>query len=186
MTTLSSAPDSDRASRKLYQLSSAERWYAVQTIAKCEVKAQFELSRQGFRTFLPVVMRTVRHARKTRNARVAAFPGYLFVILDLERDRWRAVNGTFGVSRLVMGNNLPQPAPIGIVETLLDYSDENGICCFDRDLVVGQKVRVISGPLAEAIGTLDRLDGNGRVRVLLEILGGQALATINRGALEAA
>ncbi len=186
MTALSSVPESDRAPRTQYKLSSAERWYAVQTIAKREVKAQFELSRQGFRTFLPALMRTVRHARKTRNARVAAFPGYIFIILDLERDRWRAVNSTIGVSRLVMGNNLPLPAPVGIVETLLDYSDENGICCFDRDLVVGQKVRVISGPLAAALGTWDRLDGNGRGRVLLEILGGQALATIDRGALEAA
>ena len=186
MTGDRSAAPAGPVARAEGALSSGERWYAVQTIARREAKAEFELNRQGFRTFLPAVMRTVRHARKTRSVRVAAFPGYLFIVLDLERDRWRAVNGTIGVSSLVMGDRFPLPVPGGIVEVLLDYRDDSGVCRFDRDLVVGQKVRVVSGPLAEAIGTLDRLDGNGRVRVLLEILGGQALATIDRGALEAA
>lgn len=169
-----------------FALAAGERWFVVQTLSKREAKAQFQLRQQEFRVFLPVVTRTVRHARKSRIAKVAAFPGYLFIILDLQRDRWRSVNGTFGVSRLVMGDTAPIPAPAGIVETLLDYRDENGVCRFDRDLVAGQTVRVVSGPLAQALGTLERLDGNGRVRVLLEILGGQVRATIDRAALEAA
>jgi transcription elongation factor/antiterminator RfaH len=168
------------------ELAPGERWFVVQTLSKREAKAQFQLGQQGFRVFLPVVMRTVRHARKVRNAKVAAFPGYLFVALDLDRDRWRSVNGTFGVSRLVMTETAPLAVPFGIVEALLSYRDEDGVCRFDRDLVAGQTVRVMSGPLAQALGTLERLDGNGRVSVLLEILGGQVRATIDRAALEAA
>ncbi len=162
------------------------RWYVVQALAKRETKAQFQLQQQGFRVFLPMVTRTVRHARKVRNVKVAAFPGYLFIMLDLDRDRWRSVNGTFGVSRRVMGEASPLPVPPGIVEGLLDYRDEAGVCRFDRDLVAGQAVRVVSGPLAQMLGKLERLDGNGRVRVLLEILGGQVQATMDRAALEAA
>jgi len=168
------------------RLAPGERWYVVQTLARRETKAQFHLERQGFRVFLPVVMRTVRHARKVRNAKIAAFPGYLFLVLDLERDRWRSVNGTIGVSRLIMGESAPAPAPRGLVEALLDYRDGSGVCRFDRDLVVGQNVRVVSGPLAQMLGKLDRLDGNGRVRVLIEILGGKVAAMIDRSALEAA
>jgi len=168
------------------RLGANERWYVVQALAKRECKAQVQLQRQGFRVFLPVVERTSRHARKVRKVKIAAFPGYLFIALDLERDRWRSVNGTIGVARLVMGESSPLPAPRGVIEGLLDYRDAGGVCRFDRDLVAGQAVRVVCGPLAQMLGTLERLDANGRVRVLLEILGGQVQATIDRAALEAA
>jgi transcriptional antiterminator RfaH len=37
----------------------------------------------------------------------------------------------------------------------------------------GQAVKVTAGPFADLVGQLERLDDNGRVRVLLEILGGK-------------
>lgn len=144
------------------------------------------MSHQGFRTFLPTVLRAVRHARKVRNVQSAVFPGYFFIILDLDRDRWISVNGTPGVSRLVMSHLAPTPVPCGVVEMLLQYRDLSGVCRFDRDLVEGQRVRIISGPLASALGKLTRLDANGRVRVLLELLNGPVHATMDQSALEAA
>jgi len=186
MTISAKIPPSTPFPSESFPLATGERWFAVQCLLKREANAQFQLIQQGFRVFLPVVTRTIRHARKTRNAKVAAFPGYLFIIFDPQRDRWRSINGTIGVSRLVMGVSAPLPVPSGIVETLLDCRDESGNCRFDRDLVANQAVRVVSGPLAQALGALERLDGNGRVRVLLEILGGQVRATIDRAAIEAA
>lgn len=116
----------------------------------------------------------------------AAFPGYLFVRLDLDRDRWRSVNGTLGVSRMIMGGEAPIPAPEGVVETIFDYVDSRGVARFDRDLVEGQSVRIKSGPLANALGELVRLDANGRVRVLLDIMGGRVETMVARVDLEAA
>jgi transcription antitermination factor NusG len=52
-------------------------------------------------------LKTVRHARKVRAALGAYFPAYLFVRFDLTKDRWRSVNGTLGVSRLVGSENRP-------------------------------------------------------------------------------
>ncbi|RBP07327.1 transcriptional antiterminator RfaH [Roseiarcus fermentans] len=144
-----------------------------------------QLRAQDLRVFLPFVRASVRHARRTRDVCRAAFPGYLFVALDLDRDRWRSINGTIGVLRLIMGENGPLPVPAGVVETLFGYLDETGACRFDRDLVTGQSVRVASGPLAQAMGRLVRLDSRGKVRVLLEILGGQIYATLDRANLEA-
>ena len=168
-------------------LAEGERWYVAQTIARREFGAALQLRAQAFRVFLPYVIRTARHARRVRAVKTAAFPGYLFVALDVGRDRWRSVNGTIGVSRLVMGGDgAPLPVPFGVVETLFSYLDESGACRFERDLVVGQSVRVVAGPLADAVGRLVRLDARGRVRVLLEILGGQVYATLERAALEAA
>jgi transcriptional antiterminator RfaH len=107
----------------------------------------------------------------------------MFVVLDLGRDRWRTVNGTFGVASLIMAGDTPEPAPFGVVEQLLGYVDDNGIVRFDSDLREGQMVRVTSGPFASAIGCLERLDANGRVRVLLDIMGGKVPALLDRSAL---
>jgi transcriptional antiterminator RfaH len=164
-----------------------ERWYVAQTQARRELLALDRLQAQAFRAFCPSVMRTIRHARRTHTVKSAFFPGYLFVALDLERQRWRSVNGTLGVHRLLAGaDGAPAPAPAGVVEGLVSYLDETGVCRFERDLAPGQQVRVIAGPLSETVGLLVRLDGKGRVQVLLQILGGRFFATLPRSALQAA
>jgi transcriptional antiterminator RfaH len=162
------------------------RWYVAQTLARREIGAALQLQRQGFHTFLPQMLKTVRHARKMRTIRTAVFPGYVFVKLDLSRDRWRAVNGTINVSRLVMAEDRPLPVPGGVVEALEAYGDASGLCHFDRDLKVNDKVRVVAGPFAQIIGRIATLDDKGRARVLLEIMGGAVMATLERGALERA
>src|SRR5712691_7686334 len=45
-------------------LITGERWYVVQTLPCREEKARIQLAAQGFRTFLPRYIKTVRHARK--------------------------------------------------------------------------------------------------------------------------
>jgi transcription antitermination factor NusG len=162
------------------------RWYVAQTLARREIGAAAQLERQGFRTFLPQMLKTVRHARQLRTVRAAVFPGYVFVGLDLTRDRWRAVNGTMNVSRLVMGEDMPLPVPRGVVETLMTYRDSSGVCRFDRDLQAGELVRVVAGPFAQALGRIASLDDKGRARVLLEIMSGTIIATLERAGLERA
>lgn len=168
------------------ELSIGERWYVARTLPNREVGAAMQLGAQGFRVFLPKIARTVRHARKMRLVRAPAFPAYLFVALDLNRDRWRSVNGTFGVARLVGADERPLPVPRGVVEAMLDTLDETGVCRFDQGLLTGQRVRVIRGPFAEQLGELVRLDGAGRVRVLLEIMGGKIPAIVRSSDLVAA
>lgn len=160
-----------------------DRWYAVQTRAQREVGALGQLRAQGFTSFLPQVNKTVRHARQLRTVRAPLFPGYLFVRLDLGRDRWRSVNGTFGVARLVTANDRPAPMPRGVIKALRALADSGGVVSLDDGLRVGQKVQVLAGPFAEMVGQLDRLDGPGRVRVLLELMGGVVPVLIGRGAL---
>src|SRR5579872_6555334 len=86
-----------------------QRWYVVHTLPMKEDWAQFHLENQYFPTFVPRRPRTVRHARKTKTIAAPFFPRYLFVGLDLSADPWRKVSGTFGVSRLVMRGDQPQP-----------------------------------------------------------------------------
>jgi transcription elongation factor/antiterminator RfaH len=157
-----------------------ERWYAVQTLQYAEKRAQAQLAQQKFRTFLPKRRKTIRHARKLSTVTAAFFPGYLFVQLDLNRDRWRSVNGTFGISSLVMAGELPCPVPSGVVETMLALADDEGLLQLNSNLKVGASVRMAAGPFAEQLGVIDRLDNAGRIRVLLNILGRQVPVRLNR------
>ena len=162
------------------------RWFAVHSLPHREAGAQRQLENQGFHTFLPRGRKLRRHARKLETILAPIFPRYLFVVLDLDRDRWRSVNGTFGVARLVMmAGDRPQPAPHGVVEALIALADDRDVLRFDGDgrLAVGQKVRILAGPFAEQIGLLQRLDDNGRVRLLLDIMGGEIGVTLPSAAL---
>ncbi len=62
-------------------LCSGERWFLARTLPHREATAESHLKRQGFRSFLPQSMKTVRHARKLRNVNAPIFPRYLFVAL---------------------------------------------------------------------------------------------------------
>jgi len=152
-------------------LSPGERWYLAHTLPNKEATVVMRLSAQGFRNFLPRRMKTVRHARRIREVNAPVFPRYIFVALDLDRDQWRSVNGTIGVSSLFMAEDRPLPVPSGIVETLIMSADRAGRLRFARDLRKGQKVRLVNGPFADALGVLDRLDNKGRIEVLLDIMG---------------
>ncbi len=164
-------------------LAEGERWYVVHTLPHRELQAERQLAAQGFRSFLPRQRKTVRHARKLRTISAPFFPRYLFVVLDLGRDRWRSVNGTFGVASLVMGEDYPLPVPAGLVEGLIAACNADGNLQFGSALKLGQPVRVVTGPFAALIGEIGRLDGGGRVQVLLQLLGGTVPVQIGREAL---
>jgi transcription elongation factor/antiterminator RfaH len=160
-----------------------ERWFLAHTLPKSEWKAQLHLGAQGFRTYLPQIRKTIRHARQLRTVQSPLFPRYLFVILDLERDRWLSVRSTIGVSRLYASQDgRPVPVPMGIVEALIERSEDN-LTRLDAGLVKGQEVRILYGPFADFVGTLERLDAAGRVRVLLELMGTAVPVTLHRSAL---
>jgi transcription elongation factor/antiterminator RfaH len=164
-------------------LAGNERWYLVHALPKSEQKADLNLRAQGFRTCLPQIRKTVRHARKLRTVLAPLFPRYLFVALDLERDRWLSVRSTVGVARLFAHQDgRPVPAPAGIVESLIEQSD-GSLTRLDGGLIRGQHVRILTGPFADFIGTLERLDETGRVQVLLAIMGTAVPVSLHRSAL---
>jgi transcriptional antiterminator RfaH len=159
------------------------RWYVAQTQPHKDHGVANQLAAQGFKHFLPQLLKTTRHARKLITKRAPLFPGYLFVRLDLDHDRWRSVNGTFGVVRMIMNGDLPGPVPPGIVEALQANSDSFGLLRCGLDLFVGGKVKIVLGPLTGGFGVVERLDDNGRVRVLLDLMNGKVPVRLSRSSL---
>jgi transcriptional antiterminator RfaH len=161
-------------------LQAGERWYAVHALPFSEMRAQAQLENQQFRTFLPKRHKTIRHARRLTTVVAPFFPQYLFVVLDLQRHQWRSINGTFGVTGLVMQGDRPGPVPHGIVEHMLALADPRGMLQIGAKLLkVGDPVRLTVGPFAEQLAVLDRMDDSGRIRVLLDMLGRQVAVSID-------
>ena len=156
------------------------RWYAVNCLSNREHLAAAQLRNQGFEVFLPCRLITRRHARKFDTVLRPLFPGYLFVRLDLDRHRWRSVNGTLGVVRLVGPSEAPSPAPFGAIEAIKHACDDLGVLRANEDLAPGDAVLVAFGPFADLIGKLERLDSAGRIRVLLELMGRRASVALPR------
>jgi transcription antitermination factor NusG len=159
-------------------LSEQERWYVARTLPQRELQAAKQLANQDFRAFVPRYWKNRRHARRVETVSAPLFPRYIFVILDRSRDRWRSINGTLGIERLLMQGGEPQPVPDGVVENFVDSADAEGNIDFHYQLREGQTLRVMAGPFADLVGQLEWLDDKGRVRVLLELMGGTVRVTL--------
>jgi transcriptional antiterminator RfaH len=165
-----------------------DAWYVVQTQVNAEAKAARNLVRQGFEIYLPRYLRRRSHARKIEKVAAPLFPRYLFVRIDMATQRWRSIQSTFGVSRLVC--NGPDPAPIAqqILSSLKAREDESGYVKLDQrpKFALGAKVRVLAGVFAENLGLFDGLADRDRVAILLDLLGRKVRVSIEADMVAAA
>jgi len=137
-------------------------WYCIQTKSRDERTAEINLTQQGFKTYLPLIIVKSRKEKKT----IPLFPGYLFCYLDDETDDWRPINYTKGVLRLVEFGGIPAQVPQEIIETL--QFDANRI--MDTDYKKGDKVHLKSGALRWCEAVVHAISKD-RVILLMDILG---------------
>lgn len=164
----------------------SRRWYAVQTRVRAENVAALHMCNQGFNVYIPRIRKRRRHARRTEIVSAPLFPGYLFVALDLEKSRWRAINGTVGVVSLVGFGGQPAALPPGVIDSIRECEDENGVVeLLPPDLAIGDRVQVSEGAFAEYTGLLVEMSGEQRVVLLLDLLGRQVRVSTPAQALAA-
>jgi transcriptional antiterminator RfaH len=149
----------------------AEEWFVVQFKPNSYNIAERNLKRQGLETFLPLQEITKRQETRFVSEFRPLFPGYMFVRLDSQASLWRKVNSTYGVSRIISFNNLPAAVPIALVSALLDRCDDKGRLISNADLAEGDKIKVIDGPFAEFVGTVETINMEKRIWLLLEFMG---------------
>ncbi|KQW22291.1 transcriptional regulator [Afipia sp. Root123D2] len=148
-------------------------WYVVQTQVNAEAKAARNLMQQGYETYLPRYLKRRSHARKIEKVPAPLFPRYMFVRIDTAVQRWRSIQSTFGVSRLVLSGSDPAQVAPQVLEVLKAREDESGFVKLDSgpQYSLGQKVRVIAGVFADNLGLFDGLGDRDRVAILLDLLG---------------
>lgn len=147
-------------------------WYVVQLKPNAELVAKRNLLQQGMQIFAPFEEVAARRSGKLVSACKALFPGYLFVSFDQDAVRWRTVNSTTGVSRLVsFADDRPAQVPLGLISSLMRRCDPSGRLVPPCFLHGGDIVRVVNGPFTDFIGTVEQIAPDRRIWVLLDILG---------------
>ena len=159
------------------------RWYVAATKSGKERLAQQNLEYQGFRTFAPRFRKQWRHARRTELRLAPLFPGYIFVSFDPENAPWRSINGTMGVLRLLGSEVQPQPAPQSFVSALQARCKGEIVNSLIEQFEPGAPVRILTGPFADRVGTIEKLETQSRVNILLEIMGTETRLGLSPGQL---
>jgi transcriptional antiterminator RfaH len=149
-------------------------WYVVRTRPRQESVAEANLDRQDFRVFLPRIETSRSFRGKWKKRVETLFPNYLFVRLNLERDNISPLRSTLGVKELVAFGGHIKPVPDAFIEELRASADpDTGI--LQRDLPssfrAGDEVTIVSGPLSGHHAVFQATAGEGRVAVLMEMLG---------------
>lgn len=159
---------------------SERAWYVVHSYSGYENKVKKNLEHriesmgmQGFifRVVVPteeeVEMRDGQ--RKTTERRV--FPGYILVEMVMTDDSWYVVRNTPGVTGFVGSVNTPTPLRPDEVEKILKRM-EAPTPKIKVNLRPGHKVRIVEGPFADFMGTVEELLlEKGKVRILVSFFG---------------
>lgn len=147
-------------------------WYLAQLKPNSFKLAERALRRQGFNVFCPLLDAQLLKAGKAILTKKPLFPGYLFVSFDPHDAPWRAINSTYGVSRLVtFGSGHPPKVPKTLVDGLQSRCDESGTLLPVDALHAGDLIRILNGPFAQFVSRIESIGSDHRINFLVNILG---------------
>ncbi len=145
-----------------------QHWYAAYTCANHERRVAEQAERRSLECFLPLYESVRRWKDRRVRLDLPLYPGYVFVRINL-RDRLKLL-GIPGVARLVGFDGHPAPVPNEDIETiracLAGRHPIQPHCYVQR----GQRVRVLSGPLAGLTGIVVRQKNRTRFVISLDLL----------------
>tara|TARA_B100001142_G_scaffold580_1_gene542 strand:- start:888 stop:1436 length:549 start_codon:yes stop_codon:yes gene_type:complete len=159
-------------------------WVLIYTKAKQEKKANENLQKQGFKTFLPLIVPTNKNSEF--NSPVPVFPRYFFAQINLELDNWTAINSSYGVSNIVMFSEKFTSIPNNIIKLIQDKLDESGIYKEDVSVVDYQKgdhISIKEGGFAGIDAIFLSKKSKNRVTLLLKLLNTSVVTEISTSAI---
>lgn len=152
-------------------------WYAAYTLPRYEKKAKGQLDKQAITNWLPVQRFRKRWSDRWKWVEEPVFRSYLFVYIS-EREYYQTLN-SYGIIRFVAFNGQAVRIPenqMDFLRRMLDtgYELETG----EIDLQPGDKVEVLTGPMAGRQGLLVSRAGDKKFRVDLDFLGQSVYITV--------
>ncbi|HEY4694979.1 MAG TPA: transcription termination/antitermination protein NusG [Candidatus Nanoarchaeia archaeon] len=159
---------------------SGARWYVVHTYSGHENKVAATLKQKikasGYEErILDILVPTqekieVREGKKV-TLQEKIFPGYILVKMKLDDETWHTVRSTAGVTAFVGIGNKPTPLSEKEVDAIQKFSELEAPT-YKASFTIDEAVRIVDGPFADFLGTVDGIDeGKGKVRVLVSIFG---------------
>lgn len=155
-------------------------WYVVHTYSGHENKVAAALKQrietQGlvdkiFDIMVPTQDKIQIREGKKETVKEKIFPGYILVKMILDDDSWLAVRTTPGVTAFVGTGNKPTALPdqeVRLIQKFMRMEAPRYKAVF----TTGEAVRIIEGPFADFLGTVDEIsEERGKVKVLVSIFG---------------
>lgn len=149
-------------------------WFAIQTKPRREQEAKINYERQGFVVYLPLIRKTVRHARCKEEVFRPFFPGYLFLHLAPAERHWVTIGSTRNVIGPVRFGDRYIPVPDWVIDDLRALEDGGVI---SQETL--QKERLLPGAMVDVSldgftvkqgGVVYSLRGEENVVVLLNLM----------------
>ena len=149
----------------------SKEWFVLKFKPNSHHQAKKNLNRQGFETFLPLYSSTSRKSSRFTSNRKPLFPGYMFIAFDRTKSDWHKINNTYGVSKLITFNTKLIPIPTIFIDNLLTRYDLSGKLLPIKKLKKGDQVKVLEGPFADFIATIETYETEQRIWVLMDLMG---------------
>ena len=149
----------------------SKEWFILQFKSNSHYQAMKNLNQQGFETFLPLHETTLRKTSRFVKSTKPLFPGYMFVLFDRTELKWHKIRNTYGVSRLVTFNSSLKSIPSAFVENLMKRYDSSGKLIPIEKIKKGGKVKILKGPFANFIATVEKYEADQRIWILMDLMG---------------
>ena len=156
------------------------KWYVIHTYSGYENKVKtnlehriqsMDVAHKIFRVVVPTEEEVEIKNGQRRTVQKKIFPGYVLVEQLLDDESWFVVRNTPGVTSFVGHGNNPTPLPDSEVQAILKQMREEKPqvrITYNK----GDRVKIIDGPFAEFLGSIDSVDDEKtKLRVLVSMFG---------------
>jgi transcriptional antiterminator RfaH len=158
-------------------------WAAAQLQPQRERLAQHCLTLAGYETYAPRLReRHVAYGRKVIRTPFL-FPGYLFVLIELQ---WSQARWSPGVARIVMDGMAPARVPDAVIDEIR-AREVAGLIELPKPppARLGDAIKILRGPFEGRLAIYAGMKPRARIEVLLSLLGSQQRMTLAADAVEA-
>ena len=160
-------------------------WYLIYSKPKEEKLAKEHLERQGYETYLPLVLGRIKKRGRTQRSIQPMFHRYLFIYLSDQTDDWGPIRSTIGVSNLVKFGMTPAKVPENLIMRLKENEVGDGYHDLpSKKLKKGDEILIIEGPFEGYEATLFSQNAEDRVVVLLKIAEKYIKVQLNQSLIE--
>ena len=146
-------------------------WVLIYTKPKQEIRANNNLLKQGFKTFLPLIATSNKNTEC--DAPTPVFPRYLFVQLNLNLKNWASIRSTYGVSKIIMFGENFTIVPNAIIQLIKDKLNKEGIYkeeISNKEFKKGDSLTIKEGRFAGVDAIFLANKSKDRVTLLLKLL----------------
>ncbi|HKZ35703.1 MAG TPA: transcription termination/antitermination protein NusG [Patescibacteria group bacterium] len=160
--------------------NSKAKWFVVHTYSGHELKVAQALEQRAnsmkltdyiLEILIPTQNKIQIKKGQKFSIKEKLFPGYMLVKLVLTDDSWLAVRTTQGVTGFVGMGNQPTPLPQSEVDNIMKFMAMEAPK-YKAAFSVGEAVKIIEGPFADFLGSVESIDdAKGKVKVLVSIFG---------------